>query len=52
MRKEHSNLYYIFHKDKEDHPMPEPRLQMLLVLLKKQLYPPKKARTGCIEQAK
>lgn len=42
MRKEHSNLYYIFHKDKEGHPMPEHRLQMLLALLKKQLHPPEK----------
>ena len=44
MKKEHSNLYYIIHKDKADHPLPEHRLQKLLALLKKQLHPPKKPK--------
>lgn len=46
MKKEHSNLYYIFHKDKEDHPMPEHRLQILLALLKKQFHPSRKDKDG------
>lgn len=46
MEKEHSNLYYIFHKDKEDHPMLEHRLQTLITLLKKQLHPTKRDKAG------